>query len=1097
MSFFPFVYSLLMSSTINENPPEITPPSISTGTGSIPIKSILQQPDGAIKANLLFSISISILLFIIYCFFKSRLKGIYTPNLIGKRRKSLPMVKAGYFSWIWTVLTLSDDNLLPLIGLDAYVFVQSLKMLFLVMCCLVLPAMILLVPTFLMGSMENMTQWYFKMSILNVKDSNWILWFPFLNCLIIEVLVYYVIYVIYRNYVVLRQAFLRSPSTFHALNRFMELSEILGSKERTKRLLNLMTKTVLLTGISAKYKESDIINLLQSTDIGKVSFVFKIKTREEMIFLLEKRNSCIVDLEIRLCNFYDRMMANLKKENSEINANNANNANFTDGNNNSNNANNASNTLNVTMNAWLNSLEKSSPNITMIEKCRLMRELIENPSMFTEFRTVHVTKDGTPMDSIVHYFGKLQLLEQELNDHLQEFTTFNHESNNDNTNDTNDNNSSINNDINETRNDNIHPHSIFSNTLTIPSLDSKSNRNNSRERDSKRQSKDTDNLSISSISTEITSEEMSLVSIKGLSKIPHNIKDIKLTLYGTSESAIVIFDHPRSASIASQSLLSFRPFSFVARHAPGPSDLLWENLLIPPSEIFVRKSLSNVLYIFTNIVFFSIVAGLGKVLDIEFLQGIFPFLIPIFSKSATLKNIIEGILAPLSYNLLLLGSPYLIQAMIKYQGTISKSELQCQLMRKYAWFLSIQSFLSVIVSRDLSDLLDGIIKGQYQDLLIFIKATMPQRSPFFFNLVIQKATIGMMIQLAKPGRLFMAAIHRIRHAHWTPRNIQESRRPDKARLGFMYPDYLIIIFQITLAFMSLTPLSVLAGLLFYGIACFTFRALFIYTIKVQNESGGVFWRRLATQLMIAVVLNHFFTLIQLVFKEATYQAVLLSPFFFSSIILMYYFDDFFSKRINNSSLLVEGGDRLAIFIDKIDLKRDEMMAKSSMTPLGNSRFSPKDHNDQDEDVEEDNDENENEFENERIGNRENNERNFSDTTISTDDQRGENEIDSIERNDQNDPKITRESSCPNTTSGTKKYTRLYDSVPCDLGADIETNLFDSTSEAIEFREMSRSVSLHHVEPLTNPYCNPILFKKFTRIMLPPHFFTVLKKISKQ
>lgn len=165
---------------------------------------------------------------------------------------------------------------------------------------------------------------------------------------------------------------------------------------------------------------------------------------------------------------------------------------------------------------------------------------------------------------------------------------------------------------------------------------------------------------------------------------------------------------------------------------------------------------------------------------------------------------------------------------------------------------------------------------------------------------------------------------------------------------------------------------------------------------------------------------------------------------------MYYFDDFFSKRISNPSLVNEGGDKLLAFIDKIDLKREEMMTKSIHPDEG--------------------------------GERDKEERNFSDTTISI-------ENDQNQGQGQEDEKTNNNKSSRETV---KKYKKFYDSVPCNLGIDIEMN-FDRL-ESVELRDTDKFDGLHYVEPSDNPYCNPILFKKFSRIMLPPYFFAVLKRL---
>jgi hypothetical protein len=65
-----------------------------------------------------------------------------------------------------------------------------------------------------------------------------------------------------------------------------------------------------------------------------------------------------------------------------------------------------------------------------------------------------------------------------------------------------------------------------------------------------------------------------------------------------------------------------------------------------------------------------------------------------------------------------------------------------------------------------------------------------------------------------------------------------------------------------MAFLTITPLSVIPGLLFYGIAAFVFKHQFVYSYAVPNESGGLYWRKLAVHLISGVLMNQIFAVAQ-------------------------------------------------------------------------------------------------------------------------------------------------------------------------------------------------------------------------------------------
>src|SRR4051794_16200395 len=96
--------------------------------------------DKAIVTNLLFASGIGITLFITYCVIRKFFRGVYSSNLTSPDR---PKFKAedGHISWIRTTWRTEDTKTLALIGLEAYVFLEALWLLFVIVATIIIPVL--------------------------------------------------------------------------------------------------------------------------------------------------------------------------------------------------------------------------------------------------------------------------------------------------------------------------------------------------------------------------------------------------------------------------------------------------------------------------------------------------------------------------------------------------------------------------------------------------------------------------------------------------------------------------------------------------------------------------------------------------------------------------------------------------------------------------------------------------------------------------------------------------------------------------------------------------------------------------------------------
>ncbi|PJF19245.1 hypothetical protein PSACC_00925 [Paramicrosporidium saccamoebae] len=507
-----------------------------------------------------------------------------------------------------------------------------------------------------------------------------------------------------------------------------------------------------------------------------------------------------------------------------------------------------------------------------------------------------------------------------------------------------------------------------------------------------------------------------MVSWRQFLGVKGNVKDYGLTMWGTSMSIIVLFGSQRSATIAEQTLLSRRPFSMEVTPAPTPDDIIWDNLYCPQGERFTRRLIGTILYVMVNILFTSADLLISPMLEPRTLEEYIPYLGKLLSLYPSLRGILTGILAPLVYNVFLLVAPYMLYGLSIFQGRTSKTSVQESLLEKYTWLLFLQSFVVFLLSSALFKVLEEVITGQYGEIIVRLRTQMPEHAAFFMNVILQRSAISLMFVLLKPSGLLLQLLRRIiwrkslrkRAMYW---------EPDRVFLGALYPVHIVFVFMVTMAFIPLTPIISLAGLIFYGLAYLVFRYHFIFCYEIPHESGGKYWMFLPTPILVGCILGQVFSIIQISFLKGAIQALCMVPLCIITVCAIVFLRNVFRRR---STYLPLGGEAS----DRVDRLSVQMQEKQAQTIRRVAREAGEDLYDGEKD-----------------------------------------EMPSIVG-----PKVAIKE-------------RHYETVPYDFGEQ-ESRLFALTDDA-QFGETA-----------TNPYCNPIIFKRYPYIMVPPLLFHAVKDATR-
>lgn len=696
-------------------------------------------------------------------------------------------VKNGLFSWIYSLITLSDGILLPLAGFDGYSTIQSLKLTFGLLLFMSIPSLFLLLPFYYSQSDQKDIK-YLSFSILSIYGRA--AWVPTIFCWIVSLVTFYVIFVFYRNFSTLRQIYLNNPSSLMSFAHLRKITDDFGSLKDARTYFNISTRSVILHSISANYGPTELKRLLEGAGIGSVESIQQINSSGKVEEMMGKRADLLTQLEREILAFYQTLKKSCLKDGTP---------------------------------EWRAMQEQSLPDgysdlgrsevfdringlsrLKVLERCDLIGRLLTEPNFMTQYRNKMEITTGK-VDTLTHLYTQVLEIEGKLKDHLKEFQRF-------------------------------HEENLI--RLEHPNVE---------------------------IIEPDSIEKTSLITLKKSFSIKSNLSDLRNTVWGSSYSAIIIFKTKRASSNCKQLLLSSRPFSLQVQSVPIADDLIWSNASMPKADRAQREALGTVLYLTFNMFFIFISSILSYLADLNNLESILPVIKPILEGMGKRgRSIFQGILTPLAFNLAVLIAPYVLLGILKITGKVSRSDLQSSLMSNYAWFLFFQTS---IIGAVFSSFFEIIFIWRHENLsgiIERIRNRMPNASQFFFNVILQRASIGLMLVLIQPGTLFKKFAFSVLLPAWfkTPRMRQNFRNPNEIQPGIIFPEFIVFPYQITMAFLTITPFSIIPGLLFYGIAAFVFKHQFVYSYAVPNESGGLYWRKLSVHLIAGVLMNQIFAVTQ-------------------------------------------------------------------------------------------------------------------------------------------------------------------------------------------------------------------------------------------
>lgn len=875
--------------------------SAQTASGPPPAPKIETKGFNDIGVNLLFSVPVGIGFFFFLCYARRIFSSMYTANI----RRNPTIKHGGWFGWLGTVWSVDDAMLLTLAGLDGFLTVQVYKMICMMLVVLAIPTLCFLMPLYYLTSVRDSgderttfgQHLFYSLSILVLPQN--LLWIPMLTCYATTGISFYFIYSFCRAYLLQRQSYLIDAATMTGFVRMRRMVDAFGGDvEAARAYANSVHRAIVLSGISARYSEERLRELLEA-GLGPVETAHYLHSREKLRQALHSCADYLVKLEQAYGDFYTGLLCYVQQILATEEA------------------------ANVDVDRLMREFEEAlarASQIPLDERCRLMLTVhdaafmaqcrpkhLHDPMDTKRHRHAHNVSTITADEGDLDEYGNARIEDAEPVVTVKDAIIYFHHAV-----------------LAKNRKYEVRLAEFVAETdediaIERARMDSDDLENAVRE--------DGGAAGAEGIDESIVRRRRhthTMFTYKSLGAVWKNLKDFKLTLWGTSRSAVVVFRKKETATIASQVVLSRRPFSMQAVAAPAADDLIWSNLYLPPADRALRRIAGEILYLCLNIFFTLTATTISSLLQLEELEKLLPFIKPVIDFTPSFRVVIRGILAPLGLALSYLIVPYALNSIGMYQGRTSKTGIEGWVVGRYAWFLFVQLFvIGFFPGQNVLQIINSWTSGDLRERLSTMQANLPSKSVFFINSTIQKTFITMSMSAAKPTALLL---------HWFYNVDKKARsklfppsRPVYFRI--IFTEQCVFVFLMCMAFMIVTPIFLPFGILFFTTAYYVMRHNLIFSDIVVHESGGIYWQAISQHVLAGITMAQVFLLFQLIVDKRILESIMMMPLIIGTFFGILFVQRIFKEKSQHTPQTREDEDAVQALLTDIGRRQRDLLAQ--------------------------------------------------------------------------------------------------------------------------------------------------------------------------
>ncbi|KAG9238556.1 hypothetical protein BJ875DRAFT_32374 [Amylocarpus encephaloides] len=375
-----------------------------------------------------------------------------------------------------------------------------------------------------------------------------------------------------------------------------------------------------------------------------------------------------------------------------------------------------------------------------------------------------------------------------------------------------------------------------------------------------------------------------------LRKLDDKIIEARKKEYNATPLAFVTMDSIPACQMAVQALLDPEPMQLLAKLAPAPSDIVWQNTYLPRSSRMIRSWTITIFILVLTIFWLIPVAALAGLLDLCTIRQVWKGLATFLESHSTIKALIQTGLPTLVVSLLNVAVPFLYDYLANMQGMISQGDVELSVISKNFFFTFFNVFVVFTVfgtaSRFwpvLQDTLRDTTKLAYQ-----LASSVQSLGVFYTNFILLQSIGLLPFRLLEFGSVSLYPI--LLMGSRTPRDYAELVQPPLFKYGFYLPSAILIwILCIVYSILPIGYMILFFGLFYFVIGYFTYKYQLLYAMDHPQHATGKAWPMICYRLLIGLGVFQLVMAGLIALKAAFTAAALVVPLIPFTIWYSYYF----------------------------------------------------------------------------------------------------------------------------------------------------------------------------------------------------------------
>lgn len=270
----------------------------------------------AIKSNLIFQTIGLFCLILLYLVFRRKAPWVYYPNIKNSPCHPCYQESPSFLSWLGPLFTIKDTSLLAIAGLDSFMFLQTIKLLYRICLIVAVFSTPILVYNYHQHRDYKDMEFFQKITISR-HDKIDIYLIIVLASYILSLFILYLIFIYYKRFVTLRQIYFASPATMTSVPHLKKLSNVLGSDVDSVDYVDIASRTVLIDRLPNEIKtEDDLKKYMESLEIGEIECVSLVYNTHTLQKLYERRDATIQNMEKEIAIGYKNLKELFENKNN-------------------------------------------------------------------------------------------------------------------------------------------------------------------------------------------------------------------------------------------------------------------------------------------------------------------------------------------------------------------------------------------------------------------------------------------------------------------------------------------------------------------------------------------------------------------------------------------------------------------------------------------------------------------------------------------------------------------------------------------------------------------------------------------------------------